>query len=349
LYCHPVGALLLPVLTHHDRKNVEVFCYANVSRPDEQTQKLRQAADVWRDTLRLSDAQLAEQIRKDGIDILVDLALHGDGHRLLAFARKPAPVQVTWLGYAGTTGLGAMDYRLSDPYLDPPGEDEPYSERTLRLPHCFWNYSPYAEAMQVSELPALKNQFVTFGCFNNFAKASEVAQRLWAQVLAATPKSRMLIEAPPGEHRAALQRLFAEYGVAGDRVEFFPRVSLEEYFRLYQRVDLCLDPTPFGGGTTTFDSLWMGVAVVSLLGRTVAGRGGASILSNLGLPELIARTPQEYVAIATGLAADLPRLAALRSGLRQKMQQSPLTDITQFTVDLEAAFRQMWVDWCKAR
>jgi predicted O-linked N-acetylglucosamine transferase (SPINDLY family) len=295
----------------------------------------------------MSDAQLTDRIRADRIDILVDLALHTLDNRLLVFARKPTPVQVTMLGMPATTGLATMDYRLTDRYLDPPGAtDGDYTEQSIRLPHCFWCYEAPIEAPPVGPLPASSNGFVTFGCLNQFVKVSREVWPLWVRILQALPGSRLVLLCPPGDHRDAIHALLQNGGIAQGRVEFFARGSQVEYFRRYLELDLSLDPFPYNGHTSTLDSLWMGVPVITLAGRTAVGRGGVSILSNAGLPELIARTPTQYVETAVQWAEDRARLTAFRSGFRNRMRSSVLMAGPQYAEDVEAAFRRMWTTWC---
>jgi protein O-GlcNAc transferase len=343
---HPVGLYMAPLLAHHDRRNVEAFCYSDVKISDDITAKLHQSAHVWRHAAGKTDSQLAEKIRADQIDILVDLSLHSAGNRLLAFARKPAPIQVTWLGYAGTTGLSSMDYRLTDPFLDPPGMDDFYSEKSIRLPHSFWCYEPVQPDLQVSSLPAIENGCVTFGCFNNSAKVTGAALELWARVLSAVPHSRLMIHSPPGSHRTRVIERFSGAGIEPNRVEFVDRKPLVEYLTQFQRIDIALDPFPWSGGTSTCDALWMGVPTVTLRGRTAAGRGSVSMLSNVGLTDWIAETSEQYLSIAVKMAGDLSKLAELRLGLRRRMEQSPLMNAGQFAAEMEAAYRRMWETWC---
>jgi predicted O-linked N-acetylglucosamine transferase (SPINDLY family) len=290
---------------------------------------------------------VADRIRDDRIDVLVDLSLHTAYNRLLVFARKPAPVQVTMLGMPSTTGLATMDYRLTDPYLDPVRScDADYTERSIRLPHCYWCYQPMDGSPPVGELPARTKGFVTFGCLNQFAKVTRPTLELWLTLLRSLPTSRLVLHSQPGSHRDEVHRWFKGAGVDRDRLEFTSRVPRGSYLERYQELDLCLDPVPYNGGITTMDSLWMGVPVVTLAGRTAVGRAGVSILSNLGLPQLIAETPEQYVAIAVALAGDLAQLSALRAGLRQRLRSSPLQDGPRFAADVEAAFRGMWTTWC---
>ena len=345
---HVVGYNMLPLLANHDRDHFEIFCYAQVTRPDALTEHFRASAQHWRSTVGLADEQLAAQIREDRIDILVDLALHMAHNRLVVFARKPAPVQVTFAGYPGSTGLRTIDYRLSDPYLDPPDTDESiYSEQTVRLPHSFWCYDPLdCGDLRVNSLPAQGNGLITFGCLNNFGKINDAVLRLWASVLRAVPSSRLLLLAPEGSHRQHTLDVLGQEGVVHERIEFIARRPRRKYLELYHRIDLGLDTLPYNGHTTSLDSYWMGVPVVTLVGQTVVSRAGLSQLMNLKLPELISATPEEYVEIAVDLASDLPRLRYLRSTLRARMEASPLMDAPRFARDIEAAYRIMWRQWC---
>jgi protein O-GlcNAc transferase len=339
---HCQSFFTIPLLSHHDHARFEIYCYADVAKPDAMTQRLQSMADVWRPIHDQTDEQIARKIREDQIDILVDLTMHMGGSRPLIFARKPAPVQVTWLAYPGTTGLSAIDYRFTDPYLDPPGQhDDWYAEKTWRLPETFWCYDPLSEE-PVNELPALKTNQITFGCLNNFYKVNDFVLENWKNVLDAVAGSRLLLLAPAGAHR---QRVLDKLG---DRVEFITFQPREEYLRAYHRVDLGLDTYPYNGHTTSLDSLWMGVPVISLCGTSPVSRAGLSQSSNLGLKDqFVARMPQEYIALAIKWASDLPRLAELRRSLRARMQQSPLMDAPRFARNVESAYREMWHIWCK--
>jgi predicted O-linked N-acetylglucosamine transferase (SPINDLY family) len=334
---------LLPLLANHDHERFEIFCYSNSGISDALTEKLRSQAEVWRSILGVKDAKAAELIQADKIDILVDLSLHMADNRMLLFARKPGRVQLTYLGYCGTTGLEAMDFRLSDPHLDPPdGDLTVYSEQTIRLPTSYWCYQPGGESPEVSPLPSASGAPVTFGCLNNFAKVSSAAMDLWAKVLAAVPGSRLILNCPAGSHRAVVEEKFVSRGVGADRLEFFAMRPWVDYMRAYHRIDIALDPIPYGGGITTCDALWMGVPVVSLNGGTAVGRGGRTILSNVGLAELLGYSSDDYVRIAAELAGDRQRLTDLRAGLRGRMEQSALMDAKRFTREVEAAYLQMW-------
>ena len=344
---HVVGRFLLPLLAHHDKTQFEIFAYAQVAVPDAMTHRLQAHIDTYRTTVGLSDLQAADLIRRDQIDILVDLAMHTAGNRLLIFALKPAPVQVTYLAYCASTGMDTIDYRLSDPYLDPPGMDESiYSEKTVRLPETYWCYEPCVAPLDVGPLPALAQGRITFGCLNNFCKVTEPTLAAWAQILRSVPTSHLLLHAHPGTHRQNVLGRLARANIDPARIAFAGKVPAPDYFRLYQQIDIALDTFPFGGGTTTCDALYMGVPVISLLGQTAVGRGGLSILSNLGAPELVAHSPDQYIHLATTLANDLPRLTELRATLRRRMEQSPLMDAPRFARHVEAAYRQMWKIWC---
>jgi protein O-GlcNAc transferase len=345
---HPIGLFLLPLLTAHDRSQVEVFCYSSVATADDMTGFLRAHTEVWREVPGLTDEQLAQAVRQDRIDVLVDLSAHMARNRLLTFARKPAPVQVTYLAYCSTTGLRVMDYRLTDPFLDPPGAAPEYAEESIWLPESYWCYRPVIELAPPGPVPARAAGYTTFACLNNFCKVTPVTLALWQELMQKVPGSRLLLHAHAGSHRERVRQFFAAGGVAAERIDFVGTLMLQEYFALYHRVDVGLDPFPYGGGTTTLDALWMGVPVVSQAGNTAVSRAGRSILSNAGLPELVAPTPEEYVSIATGLAADVARLAELRAGMRPRLQCSPLTDAARFARHIEAAYRKMWHRWCES-
>jgi predicted O-linked N-acetylglucosamine transferase (SPINDLY family) len=346
---HCQSFFTVPLLSSHARDRVRVYCYSDVAKPDAITRRLQGYADVWHDVSEMTDEELTRLVQFDRIDILVDLTLHMAKNRLLAFARRPAPVQITWLGYPGTTGLSAIDYRLTDPYLDPPGQhDDWYTETSIRLPHSFWCYDPLTDRPAVNDLPALSTGHVTFGCLNNFCKVNDGVLQLWARVLGAVPGSRLLVLADPGSHCQRVHGRFAQLGIAAERVEFIAKCRRAEYLKLYHRIDIGLDTVPYNGHTTSLDSLWMGVPVVTLVGQTVVGRAGLSQLSNVGLPELVAYSHEEYVEVATGLASDLGRLADLRRGLRARMQRSPLMDAPAFARGIEAAYRTVWRRWCGA-
>jgi len=349
---HSVAFFVEDLLACHDPAQVEIFCYAELSKPDQATARFQQLAHQWRWTTGQSDAHVAELIRQDRIDILVDLAGHTADNRLLVFARKPSPVQVTYCGYPGTTGLTTMDYRLTDAYADPPGQTEQYhTEQLVRLPRTFLCFRPSANAPPVGPLAALANGHITFGSFNHVAKITDPTVALWSQILRQVPGSRLLLKSPGLGDAAPRQQLldrFAAQGVGPERLEMHARIpSLGSHLELYHRVDIALDPFPYHGTTTTCEALWMGVPVVSLAGQHHASRVGVSLLSNVGLPQLIAVDPQGYVRIVVNLANDLPRLVELRIGLRDRVAKSPLLDAPGFARDVEAAYREMWRRWCQ--
>lgn len=337
---HCQSLFMLPLLTQHDRTAFEITCYSLARRPDDYTDRLRQQAEHWFDVAQLDDAALAARIHHDGLDILIDLTMHMAGGRPGALARKPAPLQISWLAYPGTTGVQAVDYRISDPRLDPSGTESAYTERTLRLPDTFWCYDPLAGEPAPNELPALANGYVTFGCLNNPCKLTDQALRLWAPLLSALPEARLLLLVPAGAARERLRARLDQAGIPSERVQLVGHQPRAEYLRLYHQIDLCLDTLPYNGHTTSLDAFWMGVPVITRVGNTCAGRAGLSQLFNLGLTELAADTDTAFTQIALALARDLPRLAALRSQLRPRMAQSPLMDSARFARNIEALYRR---------
>jgi predicted O-linked N-acetylglucosamine transferase (SPINDLY family) len=348
---HPVAVFTIPLFERHDRAVCEVVGYYTGGKSDETTARIRASADAWRDAASLSDEGLADLIHRDAINVLVDLTGHSGVYRLGVFARQPAPVQVSWLGYLNTSGLTRIQYRLSDARADPPGaSDRMHTEQLVRLPHSLWCFRPAHRTSHASEPPCLRNGFVTFGSFNSMTKLSGIVRGLWAQLLARLPRSRLLlVDVPEGRARADLLRDFAAAGVAGERLTVLPRLGLVEYLQQFDAVDIALDTTPYGGGTTTFDALWMGVPVLTLAGERPVSRSAASILGALGLEEWIAASADEYVRLALAHATDPGRIAALRGSLRQRLQASPLMDEAGFARDIEAAYRGMWRAWCGQR
>jgi predicted O-linked N-acetylglucosamine transferase (SPINDLY family) len=343
---HPVARFILPLFREHDRKQVEVFAYSDVTSADPVTGMVRGQVDQWRDVATLRDEELADAIRSDGIDILVDLAAHTGRNRLLTFARKPAPVQVTYLAYCSTTGVDAIDYRMTDRFLDPPGEPQHYTETSIQLPHCYWCYSE----PPLGRLPADRRAGPpTFGCLNNYAKVTDVTLALWARLLARVPEAQLLLYARTAAHRERVNRALREAGVDDSRATFVGRQSLALYLETYRDIDVALDPHPYGGGTTTCDALWMGVPVVSLIGRTAVSRAGSTLLSNVGLERLVVLSEEQYVERAAELIRDQGSLAELRRQLRHDLESSPIMDAPQFTRGFEAALRAAWRAWCKRR
>jgi predicted O-linked N-acetylglucosamine transferase (SPINDLY family) len=346
---HALGLNLIPLFANHDKSQFELYVYSQVDKPDFYTYRFRQIADHWHDVQKLSDDQLAGLVRRDQIDILVDLHQHMAGNRLPVYARKPAPVQIAFAGYPGSTGLKTIDFRLTDPYLEPPeAPPQPSSEAPLRLPHSFWCYHAAAD-VPPNELPASRNGFVTFGNFNNFCKMNHDTFELWAQIMRAVPKSRLLLLVPDGSARDRVRVYFANRGITPERVNFVSRAPISEYYRLFHRIDITLDSFPCNGHTTSMDSWWMGVPVTSKLDQRLFGRATWSQANNLGLAELVAPTDDQFVQISIALAQDLPRVASLRRSLRERMQSSPLMDDKSFAQGIENAYRHAWQQWCDGK
>jgi protein O-GlcNAc transferase len=348
---HPVAFFIEPVLARHDAAHFEIFCYYNAPQPDAVTERLKALPVHWRDVFELNDETLENLVREDGIDILVDLSGHTTNNRLRLFARKPAPVQVTWLGYLNTTALDAMDYRITDARASPEGLMEAHhSEKLVRLPDSQWCYQPPPACPEVAPPPSAASGRITFAVLANPAKIGAPAIELWSRLLERVPGSRLLIVANgmaviPSDYAAR----YTSRGIAKDRLQLLGTQPFREYLALHNSVDVVLDTFPYSGGTTTCHALWMGVPVVSLVGDSAPSRGGASLLHAIGLDELVAQAPDQYVDIAAALAGDAARLAAMRAGMRERMRQSPLMDAERFTRNLEAAYRDMWRSWCAAQ
>lgn len=347
---HPVASFFEPLLASHDRAAVEIYCYSDAKKPDAVTERLRGYDTHWRETRLLSNADFDDLVVSDSIDILVDLAGHTDNNRLQAFARRPAPVQVTYLGYCNTTGLHEMDYRLTDEWADPPGTTEQWhTEKLVRLRGGFLCYQPEKNSPPVGPLPALGNGHVTFGSFNNIMKISPSAIRAWSALLNAVPGSRLLLKSRLIAEPVARERLvgaFVGAGVSPDRLELSGFLAKLDHLDAYNRVDIALDPFPYNGTTTTCESLWMGVPVMVLGGEVHAGRVGVSLMSSLHLTDLIAANEQDYVDRCVRLASDMEALANLRRTLRERMSDSPLCAGARLSGAIEAAYRQMWRQWC---
>jgi len=348
---HPVALFAENLFANHDRAQVEVFCYSNVPRPDAITARMEQHAGKWREIRGMTDARVAELIREDGVDILVDLAGHTAKNRLLVFARKPAPVQVSWLGYPNTTGLDTVDFRMSDAIADPPGSTEAlHSEQLVRLPDCAWCFRPAEDAPGVDAPPVAQTGSITFGCFNAMPKINGPLLELWSQILLAVPGSRLLLKNAAMREPSVQRRMRAvleKAGIRPERVELMGPVSaMAGHLGTYSRMDIALDTFPYHGTTTTCEALWMGVPVITLAGKTHVSRVGVSLLGNVGLQELVAGSPGEYARLAVELADDIPRLTHLRSALRERMEASPLMDAPRFARNVEAAYRIMWRKWC---
>ena len=341
---HPVSRFIEPVLSHHDPSRFEIHAFYNHHLNDEVTVRLKHLVTGWHPIADQDDIAVTRLIRSLGIDILIDLSGHTENHRLFIFARKPAPVQATWLGYLGTTGLATMDYRICDAYTDPLGLTEHlHTEKLLRLTGSQWCHGSYTDLLPISELPLLRNGYLTLGSFNKSSKLNKQTLELWASILNAIPQSRLMIASVPARRTADyFSAILEKAGIVRERIEFMPRLPYRDYLASIADVDIALDSFPYNGGTTSIDTLIMGVPVVTLAGDRSIARGGVSLLSNLGLAELIAATPQDYVDIVRQLVNDPARLAALRSSLRDRIQSSPLMDGERFTRNLEALYRQMW-------
>ncbi|MDY0873795.1 FkbM family methyltransferase [Dongia rigui] len=349
---HSVAFFLKPLFDRHNGKSFEFYCYSDVVNPDLYTEFLRRASAGWRPIVGLSDERAAAMVRADGIDILVDLAGHTSKNRLGVFAEKPAPVQVTWLGYPNTTGLEAIDYRLIDAITDPPGDaDRGHAEKLWRLPGPFLCYEAAPKTPDVAPLPALANGHITFGSFNKINKISDQTISLWAAALVAVPQSRLILKSrsfADAESAARLQAAFQKAGIAAGRVELLSwEPHLKNHLEVYHRIDLALDTFPYNGTTTICEAAWMGVPTLTLCGDRHAARVGATINAALDLPQMTALDEQAFVAQAKLLAADVPALSALRAGLRARMLESPLCDGRQFAGKFEAAMRGMWRAWCE--
>ena len=350
LNSHPVALFLLPLLERHDRARFEVCCYGTSTRSDDFTRRVAGLTDVWREASGHSEAQLAQTIHADRVDVLVDLSGHSGISRLGVFALQPAPVQAAWLGYLNTTGLTRIGYRITDAVSDPPGAEQLHTERLQRLPHSQWCYRPFVQAVAAAAPPCVREGHVTFGSFTQIAKLSAATLALWAQIFRQLPAARLtLLGVAPGRASEEVLRRLAASGIPASRVTLVPFVPLREYYDWFARVDIALDSTPYSGGTTTCDALWMGVPVVTLAGSRSTSRSAASILTTVGLADWVASSPDEYVQRALGASRSPALLAELRATLRARMQASPLMDEARFTKDLEKLYREMWRVWCAAQ
>ena len=349
---HSMNYFFEPLIKDHNRKSVEVFCYSNVKKTDSATENIKGYADHWRTIAMQNDEQVVKQIQKDKIDILVDLSGHTAHNRLMVFAKKPAPVQVTWLGYVNTTGLQTIDYHFVDSIVMPEGEEKGYSEQMIHLPACFVCFNPPADAPKIVESPVVKSGMINFGSVNSLMKINPAVVALWADILKKVGNSRLLFQAIPFADQYVTDRfikLFKKQGISTDRVEFIPSLNSHEFLKLHNRIDIALDPFPFNGLTTTCNTLWMGVPVVTLRGNRFSGRVAASVLSVLGLNELISETRDEYIAKAVALASDSKRLNELRIGMRDRMLASPLCDSIGFAQNFEKAYSYIWQQYIESQ
>ena len=349
---HPIGYFaenVMAALASGFSDRVALFAYLTRDCEDKITERIKASCSGWCPVVGFADAQLAERIRADSIDILIDLSGHSADNRLPVFAWKPAPVQVSWLGYFATTGVAAVDYFVGDPWTLPASEEINFTEKVWRLPETRLCFTPPDVALAVSPLPALRDQHVTFGCFNNLSKMSESVVALWARVMNAVPGSCLFLKAGQFMEASVQQSVtarFAVHGIDAGRLileSYAPRAA---YLAAYQRVDIALDPFPFPGGTTTVEALWMGVPVLTLAGERFLSRQGVGLLMNAGLSDWVASDPDDYVARALAHAGDLPRLSTLRGNLRAQVLASPIFDAPRFAKHFEIALRGMWQHWC---
>jgi predicted O-linked N-acetylglucosamine transferase (SPINDLY family) len=347
---HPVGFLLFAALAAHDPGKFEVYCYSNSRADDDMTMRLREAAHSWRVIAALSDADADAMIRHDEIDILVDLSGHSAGNRLPLFALKPAPVQATWLGYLDTSGLGAMDYFLTDRFVVPAEDEGSFAETVLRLPDAHLCFS--AEGLDVPVVARPDTGPLTLGSFNKWTKVSDGTIALWSRLMAEIPDSRLLVNTrevgDPETRRRAIER-FAVHGISADRLMLEKPTSRIDLLAAYNRIDIALDPFPYNGCMTTAEALWMGVPVVTLRGKRSVSRAAEGILTVAGLAKLVAEDGDAYVAAVKALAEDRKHLSELRSSLRAVVEQSPICDGPRFTQALEGLYREMWKNWCSSR
>ena len=353
---HAVAYFSMPLILRHDRTHFEVHCYYTRASFDAVTEHFRQNS-IFHQIDVLNEWELADQIKKDGIDILVDLSGHTGGNRLTTFSLKPAPIQISWLGYPFSTGLSTMDYRIVDEIVEPIGMTEHLNtEKLIRLPGCFLANRPCtghphrktSGELDVKELPAIQNGYITFGTCNNVAKLTDFTLGMWAKILDRVPNSKLIIESvdPDNPHvRESFNAKFTKNGIDMARVILSNRAKNPQY-TLYHQFDIALDPFPCNGGTTTCDALWMGVPVVSLEGERFMSRMGATFLINIGHPEWLASTPEQYIEIAVNLASDTSHLSQIRQHLRQEMEESPLMDEVGFARRMERAYRDVWQQWC---
>ncbi|BCM25760.1 O-linked N-acetylglucosamine transferase, SPINDLY family protein [Methyloradius palustris] len=344
---HPVSRFIIPVLVHHNRDEFEIYCYYNYPKSDDVTQHIKILVDHWRDCANRSSEDLISKIRTDQIDILIDLAGHTSNNSLEVFLSKPAHIQLTWLGYINTTGLSTIDYRIVDAYSDPVGITEKFhSEALLRLPNCQWCYQKPSQLINVSALPALTSGNICFGSLNRFTKLSSKILDLWARLLIEIPESRLMIVGIPHEKHLDIFNHFDTFGISNERIELYTPVGLDQFRELHHQIDIALDSHPYSGATTTCDSAWMGVPTLTLVGGTSISRSTSSILLNLDLNDWIAHNENEFITLAKKQVNDLDNLSKLRANLRGILESSPIMDAAKFTVDLEKAYRGIWVKKC---
>ena len=349
---HPVGILLKPILTHHDRDRFEHVCCASIETRDESSRLFEHLSQTWHDVFGWNDERLASQIRADGIDILIDLAGHTSGSRIRVLRNRPAPIQACFIGYPHSTGLDAVDYLIADSIVCPPELDHLCSETVLRLDHCVFCFVPNEDRPAVDVEAASRREAVTFGSFNNVPKLTPTTVAIWSEILTRLPDARLKLKAGPfadADTRERFWRSFEDQGVVRDRITLARPTPLAEMMREYGDIDIGLDPIPYNGGITTCQALSMGVPVVTLKGGSFCRRMGASILTRIGLDALIAETREAYVEAAVALAQDHDRRLALRASLRERLTAAPMCDPEAYTRNLERMYRHAWRRWCRKR
>ena len=349
LRTHPVGFFMESVFESHDHENFEIHVYATNQKADDVTIRIKNHADVWHDVAALSTRTLAEAIRRESIDIIVDLSGHTGENRLLTLTRRPAPLQILGAGHFSTSGMDCIDGLISDPYETPEGSDGFYSEPLIRMPDDYICYRPPGYVPEPGPAPCLENGFITFGCFNNLAKLSEPAIALWSTILKQHANSRLLIKTRALVSTRPQQRLaalFKQNGIDGDRLLLETGLPHPQFMAEYSRVDIALDPFPYTGGLTTLEALWMGVPVVAMSGETFAARHSCTHLINAGFSAWVCQNPEQYLETAATLAGDFAALAVLRQTIRPKLAVSPILDGGRYTRNLEKVYRQMWHQWC---
>jgi len=345
---HVVSLFMQQLFKNYDKDQFEFYGYAEVDNPDGYTNKFMNLLDGWRTTVGVTDEMVYETIKNDKIDILIDLAGHTTGNRLTVFTMKPAPLQVSYLGYMNTTGLNTIDYRFTDGWVDSAGSEQFYTERLYRLPNSFTCYEPIDPCPPVVETPAIKNGYITFGCFNNSNKLTPRVIKLWSRVIKAVHQSKLLIKSTnlaDGDTRERFKDMFLKQGIKEDSILFDGPDEIYNYLKTYSRIDIGLDPFPHNGGTTSHDCLWMGVPMISLEGDRYVSRFGVSILNNLGYSQWIAKSTEKYVEIATDLASNVENLNSVRMDLRGKMKSSPLCDGPDFARQFGDALRAIWKEF----
>ena len=347
---HSVAYFFKPLLQNHNSHVVETFCYYNNNFIDKITNNIMTTCDHWRSIFGITDSEIFKIIRKDKIDILVDLSGHTGKNNLLVFAQKPAPIQVTWLGYPNTTGLSSIDYRFTDIIADPIGEaDDLHSEKLLRLPNGFLCFQGNEKVLSKSDPPQTHYDYITFGSFNNLSKITSEVIDVWSKILNLIPKSHLILKCRKLKHnKDYYYELFKNKGIDKERIQLYEHLpSTSDHLELYNSIDIGLDPFPYNGATTTCEALWMGVPVITLLGDRHAGRVGASILTNVGLKDFIARDIDSYINLAVKMSANTKKLKEIRMTLRRQMQESLLCDARSFADNVETSYKDMWHNYQK--